>query len=75
MIANAPGWLQPLLWIACMALAAGAIVLLWTRLSAPVERLHVESMDAPPRSWKHAALAYALLLLVVVVVLCLLMLA
>jgi hypothetical protein len=32
-------------------------------------------MDAPPRSWKHAALAYALLLLVVVVVLCLLMLA
>lgn len=68
MIRNAPQWLQPLLWIACTVVAGGVIVLLWGKMSTIVERLHVESMDAPPRSWKHLALTFGLLLLIVVVV-------
>jgi hypothetical protein len=68
MISNAPGWMQPFLWFACIALAGGAIVWLWIRLSPTVERLHVEGLHEPP-PYRKSLLAFCCFLLLIAVVL------
>jgi hypothetical protein len=66
---SVPGWLQPVLWIACIALTGCAIVLIWRKLAPTVERWHVEAPPENLRHWKHSALALSLLLLIVIVAL------
>ena len=67
MITNAPAWLQPLLWIACIALAGCVIVLIWKRLLPIVERRHVEAMSAPPNNWRNGVLVAGIMLLAIAV--------
>jgi lipid-A-disaccharide synthase-like uncharacterized protein len=74
-ITNAPAWLQPLLWIASMALAGCAIVLIWRSLVPFIERRHVESMSLPARNWRKAVVGGCILLLAFAIVAIVLVLA
>jgi len=67
MITNAPTWLQPLLWIACIALAGCVIVLLWSKVLPIVEQRHVESMSVPERNWRHSVLIGSILVLAIAI--------